>query len=71
MDCKPVLLKHVSNKQELTNWENMLITKNKNGIINFEISPADHLTRKFTLNPVEGSISAPTGNMNSQQAVMG
>ena len=28
MDCKPVLLKQASKKQELTNWENILITKN-------------------------------------------
>ena len=54
MDHKPVLLKQAANKQELTNWENILITKNKDRIINFEIPPADHL------NPVEGSRSAPT-----------
>ena len=29
MDHKPVLLKQAANKQELTNWENILITKNK------------------------------------------
>ena len=29
MDLKPVLLKQASNKQELTNWENNLITKTK------------------------------------------
>ena len=58
MDRKPVLLKQASNKQEL-NWENILITINKDRIINFEISQADHLT-KFILNPVEGSRSAPT-----------
>ena len=57
MDRNPVLTK---NKQELTNWVNILITKNKDRIINFEIPPADHLTRKFTSNPVEGSRSAPT-----------
>ena len=27
MDHKPVLLKQTSNKQELTNWENILITQ--------------------------------------------
>ena len=27
MDYKPVLLKQASNKQELTNWENILMTK--------------------------------------------
>ena len=64
VDRKPVLLKQRSNKQELTNWENIFITKNKDRIINFEIPPADHLTRKFILIPVEGSRSAPTRNLN-------
>ena len=49
--------KHASNKQELTNWENILITKNKDRIINFEILLADHLT-KIILNPVQSSRSA-------------
>ena len=53
MDHKAVLLKQASNKQELTNWENILITKNKDCIINFEILPADYLTREFILNPAE------------------
>ena len=35
MDCKPVLLKQASNKQELTNWENILIIKYNDHIINF------------------------------------
>ena len=46
-DHKPILLKQASNKQELTNWENILITNNKDHVINFEILPADHLTKKF------------------------
>ena len=29
MDRKPVLLKQATNKQELTNWENILITKQR------------------------------------------
>ena len=60
MDHKSVQLKQAANKQELTNWENILITKNKDRVINFEIPPTDHLTKKFILNPVEGSRSAPT-----------
>ena len=40
-DDIPVLLKQASNKQELTNWENILITKNKDRIINFEIPPSE------------------------------
>ena len=71
MDHKPVLLKQTANKQELTNWENILITKNKDCDINFEIPPADHLTKKFILNPVEGSRSAPTRISNQNQSVMG
>ena len=27
MNCKPVLLKQTSKKQELTNWENVLLAK--------------------------------------------
>ena len=50
--------KQASNKQELRNWQNILITKNKDLIINFEIPPSDHLTKKFILNPVEVSRSA-------------
>ena len=71
MDRKPVLLKQASNKQELTNWENILITKNKDHIITFEIPPADHLTMKFIINPVEGCRSAPTICSNQNQSVMG
>ena len=52
-------------KQQLTNWENILTTQNKN-LINFEIPLADHLTRKFILNPMEDSKSAPTKSLNSQ-----
>ena len=58
-------------EQELTNWKNMLITKNKNRIINFEIPPADHLTKKFILNPVEDNRSAPIRISNQNQSVMG
>ena len=63
---KPVLLKQVSNKQELTNWENILITKNKDRFINFEIPLADHLTKNLILNP-----AAPTRIPNQHQSVVG
>ena len=46
------------------------IIKNEDHIINFEIPPADHLT-KLILNPVEGSRSAPTRIPNQHQSVMG
>ena len=70
MDHKPVLLKQASNKQELTNRKNTIITNSKDCVINFEILPADHLTKKFNLNPVEDSRLAPT-NSNQNQSVMG
>ena len=43
----------------------------KNHIVNVEISPVDHLTKKFILNPIEGSRSAPTRSSNENQSVMG
>ena len=64
MDHKPVLLKQASKKQELTNWENILITKNKDCITSFEIP-------KFILDPVEGSRLAPTRIPNQHQSVVG
>ena len=36
MDHKPVILKQAANKQELTNWENILITKNKTKILRYK-----------------------------------
>ena len=44
------------------------MTKNKDHVINFEIPPADHLTKKFIINPVEGSRSAPTRISNQDQS---
>ena len=40
---------------ELVIWENDLIVKKTSPIVNFEILLANNLTKKFTLNPVEGS----------------
>jgi hypothetical protein len=48
MDRKSVLLKQASNK-----LGKYLYNKKKKSIINFEILPADHLTKKFIINPVE------------------
>ena len=70
MNHKQILLKQVLNKEELINWENILITKNNGLIINSEILSTDHLSMKFILNPTEGSISS-TRNQNSQEFVMG
>ena len=57
--------------KDITNRENIFITKNKDCIINFEVPLPDHLTKKFILNPVEGSRSAPTRISNQHQSVMG
>ena len=67
MDQKPVLLK----QEHQTNWENIVITKKNYCVINFEIPPADHLTKKFILNPVEANKSTPTIIPNQYQSVMG
>jgi hypothetical protein len=69
VDHKPVLIKQASNKQELTNWGKYPYNKNRDHI-NFEIPPTDHLTKKFILNPLEGSRSAPTRSSNQSQLVM-
>ena len=43
--------------------------KKKDRVLNFEIPPADHLTKKFILNPVEGSRSARTRGSNQNQSM--
>jgi hypothetical protein len=58
MGRKPLLLKQTRNEQELAN------------IINSEILPTGHLSRKFILDPVNHSNSAHTRNLNSQHLVM-
>jgi len=60
-----------SRLEGLTDWESILITKNKDCIANFEIPPAEHLTKKFILNPVEGSRSAFTRISEQRQSIMG
>ena len=62
MDRKPVVLEVASNERELRNWKNILITKNEDHIINFEIAPACHLTKD--------SRSARTRISNQHQLVM-
>ena len=54
----PVLLKQATNKLELTNWENALVTKETKTAL-FEIPLPDNLTRKLILYPVEVSRSGP------------
>ena len=51
--------------------EELCFHKKKDRIINFEIPPTDHLTKKLILNSVEDSRSAPTRIPNQHQSVMG
>ena len=66
MDHKPNLLKQASNKQELIHWENILIIKNKDRIIHFDIPAADHLTkssRKKQINSYKNSKPTAVGQL--------
>ena len=38
----------------MTMWENLLILKNKEQVMNFEILPCEVLTKKFMIKPTEG-----------------
>ena len=53
IDPNPKLLKGVINKNKLTTWENILIWKNKDRVMNFEIPPVDNLIKKFIIPPPE------------------
>ena len=59
MEHKSSLLMQISNKQESTNWKNILVAKYKD-LVHFEIPPVDYLTRNFILTPVESSRPTPT-----------
>ena len=53
---------------EMTMWENLLILKNKERVMNFEILPCDVLTRRFMIKPTEGARTTtahPTGDGGS------
>ena len=47
------------------------MTKTKDCVINFEILPVDHLTKKLILNAVEGSRSASTRIPSQYLSVIG
>ena len=51
----------------MTMWENLLILKNKEQVMNFEILPCDILTKKFVIKPTEGvkTTTHPTGDNSS------
>ena len=51
----PKLLKNLTGRSEMTMWENLLILKNKERVMNFEIPPCDVLTREFVIKANKGS----------------
>ena len=56
----------------MTMWENLLILKNKERVMNFEIPPCDVLTRKFMIKPTDGARTTtahPTGKDGSRDMV--
>ena len=56
----------------MTMWENLLILKNKERVMNFEILPCDVLTKKFVIKPTEGVQAAaahPAGDSCSRDTV--
>ena len=68
----PKLLKNLTGRSEMTVWENLLILKNKERVMNFEIPPCDVLTRRFVIKPTEGARTTaahPTGGDGSRDMV--
>ena len=56
----------------MTMWENLLILKNTERVMNFEILPCDILTKKFVIKPTEGvktRTTHPTGGNSSRDTV--
>ena len=56
----------------MTMGENLLILKNKEWVMNFEIPPCDVLTKKFVVKPTEGVDAAaahPAGDSSSRDTV--
>ena len=53
----------------MTMWENLLILKNKDQLMNFEISPYDALIKKFIRGPPDGGMSTPSGKFGSRELV--
>ena len=57
--------------EKIIKWQAVNYNKKQRAHYKFWNPPADHLTKKFILNPVEGSRSAPTRSWNQNQLVMG
>ena len=68
----PKLLKNLTGRSEMIMWENLLILKTKEQVMNFEILPCDVLTRRFVTKPIEGVRTTtvhPTGEGGSRDMV--
>ena len=53
----------------MTMWENLLILKNKDQVMNFEILSCDVLSKKFILQPPDGGMPTPSGEVSSRELV--
>ena len=56
----------------MTMWENLLILKNMERVMNFEILPCDVLNKKFVIKQTEGVQAAaahPAGDSSSRDTV--
>ena len=55
----------------MTMWDNLLILKNKEQVMNFEIPPCGVLTKKFVIKSTEGeqTTTHPTGDNSSRDTV--
>ena len=65
------LLKNLTGRSEMTMWENLLISKNKERVMNFEILPCDFLTKNFVIKPTEGVNDNKTSYRRQQQSRYG
>ena len=53
----------------MTMWENLMILKNKDQVMNFEILPCDVLNKRFILQLPDGGMSTPSGEVGSRELV--
>ena len=53
----------------MTMWENLLILKNKDQVMNFEILPCDVLSKKFILQPPDVGMPTPSVEVGSRELV--
>jgi hypothetical protein len=68
-DFSKVDCSHQTHRTKLFNWDNILIAKKKDLVINFEIPQAGYLT-KFILNPVKGRKVVVTKSQQLQKSAL-